>query len=99
MAFNEEAIQENYPLSDLVGGGVNTLIFPNLSAGNIAYNLLMEVAGFDTIGPVLMGLNKPVHILQLGSTVRQIVNMVAVAVVDAQNKCRKMPSRRRRAAR
>jgi len=84
MAFNEEAIQENYPLSDLVGGGVNTLIFPNLAAGNIAYNLLMEVAEFDTIGPVLMGLDKPVHILQLGSTVRQIVNMVSIAVVDAQ---------------
>ncbi len=99
MAFNTEVLKNNYPFSDLVKGGVNTLIFPNLSAGNIAYNLLMEVAGFDTIGPVLMGLNKPVHILQLGSTVRQIVNMVAVAVVDAQNKCRKMPSRRRRAAR
>lgn len=84
MAFNEEAIRENYPLSDLVGGGVNTLIFPNLAAGNIAYNLLMEVAEFDTIGPILMGLDKPVHILQLGSTVRQIVNMVSIAVVDAQ---------------
>lgn len=89
MAFNEEAIKENYPLSDLVGGGVNTLIFPNLAAGNIAYNLLMEVAEFDTIGPVLMGLDKPVHILQLGSTVRQIVNMVAIAVVDAQETERK----------
>ena len=89
LAFNPEILKDNYPFSDLVQGGVNTLIFPNLSAGNIAYNLLMEVAGFDTIGPILMGLNKPVHILQLGSTVRQIVNMVAVAVVDAQGKCRK----------
>ncbi len=88
LAFNAEILKDNYPFSDLVQGGVNTLIFPNLSAGNIAYNLLMEVAGFDTIGPILMGLNKPVHILQLGSTVRQIVNMVAVAVVDAQGKCR-----------
>jgi malate dehydrogenase (oxaloacetate-decarboxylating)(NADP+) len=88
MAFNTEVIRDNYPFSDLVKGGVNTLIFPNLSAGNIAYNLMMEVAGFDTIGPILMGLNKPVHILQLGSTVRQIVNMVAVAVVDAQGKCK-----------
>jgi malate dehydrogenase (oxaloacetate-decarboxylating)(NADP+) len=90
MAFNTEILRDNYPFSDLIEGGVNTLIFPNLSAGNIAYNLLMEVAGFDTIGPVLMGLKKPVHILQLGSTVRQIVNMVAVAVVDAQNKCPKV---------
>jgi malate dehydrogenase (oxaloacetate-decarboxylating)(NADP+) len=89
LAFNNEILRDNYPFSTLTEGGVNTLIFPNLSAGNIAYNLLMEVAGFDTIGPILMGLNKPVHILQLGSTVRQIVNMVAVAVVDAQGKCRK----------
>jgi malate dehydrogenase (oxaloacetate-decarboxylating)(NADP+) len=89
LAFNAEIIRDNFPFSDLVDGGVNTLIFPNLSAGNIAYNLLMEVAAFDTIGPVLMGLNKPVHILQLGSTVRQIVNMVAVAVVDAQWKCQR----------
>ncbi len=87
LAFDTEVLKENYPFSDLVDGGVNTLIFPNLAAGNIAYNLLMEVAELDTIGPVLMGLNKPVHILQLGSTVRQIVNMVAVAVVDAQWKC------------
>lgn len=87
LAFNTEILRDNYPFSKLIEGGVNTLIFPNLSAGNIAYNLLMEVAGFDTIGPILMGLNKPVHILQLGSTVRQIVNMVAVAVVDAQGKC------------
>lgn len=87
LAFNTEIMRDNFPFSDLIDGGVNTLIFPNLSAGNIAYNLLMEVADFDTIGPVLMGLKKPVHILQLGSTVRQIVNMVAVAVVDAQWKC------------
>lgn len=89
MAFNEETLRENFPLSALVAGGVNTLIFPNLSAGNIAYNLLMEVAGFDTIGPILMGLDRPVHILQLGSSVRQIVNMVAIAVVDAQERSRR----------
>jgi malate dehydrogenase (oxaloacetate-decarboxylating)(NADP+) len=89
LAFNSEILRDNYPFSALVSGGVNTLIFPNLAAGNIAYNLLQEVAGFDTIGPVLLGLNKPVHVLQLGSTVRQIVNMVTIAVVDAQQKCRK----------
>lgn len=87
MAFNKDLLQENYPFSDLVDHDVNTLIFPNLSAGNIAYNLLMEVGGFEIIGPILVGLKKPVHILQLGSTVRQICNMVAVAVSDAQNKC------------
>ncbi|HVB04147.1 MAG TPA: NADP-dependent malic enzyme [Chitinophagaceae bacterium] len=87
MAFDMEILRDNYPFSALVSGGVNTLIFPNLAAGNIAYNLLQEVAGFDTIGPVLVGLNKPVHILQLGSTVRQIVNMVTIAVLDAHQKC------------
>lgn len=87
LAFNKELLKENYPFSDLVDMDVNTLIFPNLSAGNIAYNLLQELGGFDTIGPVLLGLAKPVHVLQLGSTVRTIVNMVIIAVVDAQQKC------------
>lgn len=90
MAFNTEILRDSYPFTDLVAGGVNTLIFPNLSAGNVAYNLLQEVAGFDSIGPVLLGLNKPVHILQLGSSVRQIVNMVMIAVADAQQKCPKL---------
>lgn len=87
MAFNKEVLQDSYPFSPLIDGEVNTLIFPNLSAGNIAYNLLMEVGGFEVIGPVLLGLKKPVHILQLGSTVRQICSMVAMAVMDAQVKC------------
>ncbi len=87
LAFNKEILKDSYPFSPLVEGDVNTLIFPNLSSGNIAYNLLMEVGGFEVIGPVLMGLNKPVHILQLGSTVRQICSMVAMAVMDAQVKC------------
>ncbi len=87
LAFNKELLKENYPFSELVDMDVNTLIFPNLSAGNIAYNLLQEIGGFDTIGPVLLGLDKPVHILQLGSSVRTIVNMVLIAVVDAQQKC------------
>jgi malate dehydrogenase (oxaloacetate-decarboxylating)(NADP+) len=65
---------------------VNTLIFPNLAAGNIAYNLLQEVGGADSIGPILLGLNKPVHVLQLGSSIRSIFNMVVIAVVDAQSK-------------
>jgi len=86
IAFNNEILKENYPFSDLVDESVNTLIFPNLSAGNIAYNLLKEVGDADAIGPILLGLKKPVHVLQLGSTVRNIVNMALVAVVDAQLK-------------
>jgi malate dehydrogenase (oxaloacetate-decarboxylating)(NADP+) len=90
MAFNKEILRENYPFSELaMDGDVNTLIFPNLSAGNIAYNLLQEVGGFDSIGPILLGLKKPVHVLQLGSSVRSILNMVLIAVVDAQSKTHK----------
>jgi malate dehydrogenase (oxaloacetate-decarboxylating)(NADP+) len=86
LAFNKEILKENYPFSELINGEVNTLIFPNLSAGNIAYNLLQEVGGADSIGPILLGLNKPVHVLQLGSSIRSIFNMVVIAVVDAQAK-------------
>ncbi|WP_138475914.1 NADP-dependent malic enzyme [Dyadobacter bucti] len=86
LAFNTALLKENYPFSDLVDGGANTLIFPNLSASNIAYNLLKEAAELETIGPILLGLKKPVHVLQLGSSVREIVNMVAIAVVEAQMK-------------
>jgi malate dehydrogenase (oxaloacetate-decarboxylating)(NADP+) len=88
VAFNKEILKENYPFSELLDGEVNTLIFPNLAAGNIAYNLLQEVGGADCIGPVLLGLKKPVHVLQLGSSVRSIFNMVLIAVVDAQIKCK-----------
>ncbi len=84
MAFNNDLLKQNHPFSDLVGGKANVLIFPNLSASNIAYNLLREVAGIEKIGPLLLGMNKPVHILQLGSTAREIVDMVSIAVVDAQ---------------
>jgi malate dehydrogenase (oxaloacetate-decarboxylating)(NADP+) len=87
VAFNKEIIRDNYPFSELVDRDVNVLIFPNLAAGNVAYNLLQEIGGFDAIGPILLGLSKPVHILQLGSQVRSIFNMVLIAVVDAQMKC------------
>ncbi len=87
VAFNKEILKDNYPFSELVNHDVNVLIFPNLAAGNVAYNLLQEVGGADLIGPILLGLNKPVHILQLGSHVRSIYNMVLVAVIDAQIKC------------
>jgi len=86
MAFNRDLLKENYPFSKLVDKGANTLIFPTLTSGNIAYKLMQEVGGAEAIGPILMGLKKPVHVLQLGSSVREIVNMVTFAVVDAQRK-------------
>jgi len=86
VAFNKDLLRENYPFSDLMNEAPNVLIFPNLAAGNIAYHLLQEVGGAEAVGPILLGLRKPVHVLQLGSTVRQIVNMVAIAVVEAQVK-------------
>ncbi|RPD44743.1 NADP-dependent malic enzyme [Paracnuella aquatica] len=86
VAFNKELMKENYPFSELVDRDVNTLIFPNLAAGNITYNILQALGAADAIGPILLGLNKPVHVLQLGSSVRSIVNMSVIAVVDAQIK-------------
>jgi malate dehydrogenase (oxaloacetate-decarboxylating)(NADP+) len=86
VAFNKEILRDNYPFSELVDQDVNTLIFPNLAAGNVAYNLLKEVGDADAIGPILLGLKKPVHVLQLGSSVRSIYNMALIAVVDAQSK-------------
>jgi len=86
VAFSKELMKENYPFSELVDKDVNTLIFPNLASGNIAYNLLKELETADAVGPILLGLKKPVHILQLGSSVRSIINMAIIAVVDAQIK-------------
>ena len=86
VAFNKELMKENYPFSELIDKDVNTLIFPNLAAGNIAYNLMKELETADAVGPILLGLKKPVHILQLGSSVRNIINMSLIAVVDAQIK-------------
>ncbi len=86
LAFNTELVKESYPFSKLAEEGANVLIFPNLSAANIAYNLLKEAGELEYIGPILLGLKKPVHVLQLGSTVREIVNMVSIAVVEAQSK-------------
>lgn len=86
VAVNPEIQAEHFPFSSLKEEGANTLIFPDLSSGNIAYKLLQELGGMDSIGPILMGMNKPVHILQQGSTIREIINMVAVGVVDAQSK-------------
>ncbi|MFO0496205.1 MAG: NADP-dependent malic enzyme [Flavobacteriia bacterium] len=85
-ALNNELMMEKFAFSHLANKQVNTLIFPNLSSGNIAYKLLQEMTEGEAIGPVLVGLKKSVHVLQLGSSVREIINMVKVAVVDAQNK-------------
>lgn len=83
-ALNGVLSKEFYPFSKLAGERANTLIFPNLSSANIAYNLLSEAAEMDLIGPILLGLNKPIHILQLGASVRQIVDMVGIAAIHAQ---------------
>jgi len=85
-ALNSDLLADNFPFSTLNGTPANTLIFPNLESGNIAYKLLQEIGGAEAVGPILLGLKKPVHVLQLGSSVREIVNMVTIAVVDAQAK-------------
>lgn len=85
-AMNPDLLKDNYPFSNLVDAPANVLIFPNLESGNIAYKLLQEIGGAEAVGPILLGLNKPVHVLQLGSSVREIVNMVTIAVVDVQTK-------------
>lgn len=85
-ALNRDSMRDKFPFSKLVNKKVNVLIFPNLSAGNIAYKLVQEMGEVEAIGPILLGLNKPVHILQLGSSVREIVNMVTIAAVDAQTR-------------
>jgi malate dehydrogenase (oxaloacetate-decarboxylating)(NADP+) len=85
-AINSALLSDNFPFSTLNGKPANTLIFPNLESGNIAYKLLQELGGAEAVGPILLGLNKPVHVLQLGSSVREIVNMVTIAVLDAQQK-------------
>ena len=85
-ALNNDLLKEQFPFSNLVDKKVNTLIFPNLASGNIAYKLMQELGGAEAIGPILIGMKKPVHILQLGSSVREIVNMIIIAVVDAQSR-------------
>jgi malate dehydrogenase (oxaloacetate-decarboxylating)(NADP+) len=84
IALKKDMIQELYPFSDLAAMGANTLIFPNLSAGNASYKLLQELGSAEVIGPVLLGAKKPIHILQMGATVREIINMVVIGVVEAQ---------------
>ena len=85
-ALNPEMLKAKFPFSKLAGKKVNTLIFPNLESANITYKLLKELNKVDSIGPIMLGMDKPVHIFQLGASVEEMVNMVAVAVVDAQEK-------------
>jgi len=85
-ALNNEMLLEKFDFSTLANKQVNTLIFPNLSAGNIAYKMMQEMTDAEVVGPMLLGLKKSAHVLQLGCSVREIVNMVKIAVVDAQSK-------------
>ena len=88
-ALNSEMLQDIFPFSKLAGKKVNTLIFPNLESANITYKLLKELNKADSIGPIMMGMRKPIHILQLDASVDEIVNMTAIAVIDAQQKEKK----------
>ena len=85
-AVNKELINDFFPFSLLSGKSANTLIFPNLSSGNIAYKLVKEMSQQEAIGPILLGMKKPVHVLQIGSSVREILNMITLGVVDVQNR-------------
>ena len=85
-ALNKKLLQDRFPFSSLINKKVNILVFPNLDAANITYKLMKELNEAHSIGPILMGLSEPIHILQLGASVSEIVNMSAVAVVDAQTK-------------
>ena len=88
-ALNKELMEEKFPFSRISGAKINAMIFPNLAAANISYKIMKSVSKIESVGPIIMGLNKPVHVLQLGASVDEIVNMTAIAVVDAQNYAKK----------
>ena len=88
-AVNNAERDKNFPFSRLYGKEVNTLVFPNLSSGNMAYKLMLEMGVGEIVGPIQMGLNKPIHFLDVQSSVRDIVNLTAIAVLDAQVEERK----------
>ena len=85
-ALNREMLKNRFPFSILNGRKVNTLIFPNLDSANITYKIIKELDRAVSVGPILIGLNKPIHILQLGASVDEIVNMSAIAVIDANQR-------------
>ncbi len=91
-ALNNDLLKESFPFSDLILQQPNTFIFPNLAAGNIAYKMLQSFGAAEAVGPFLLGINKPAHVLQMGSSVREIVNMVTLACVDAQTRKNKSNS-------
>jgi malate dehydrogenase (oxaloacetate-decarboxylating)(NADP+) len=88
-ALNQDMLEKKFPFSKLAGQKVNTLIFPNLESANITYKLLKELNNVESIGPIMLGMGKPVHIFQLGASVEEMVNMAAIAVIDAQEKQKK----------
>ena len=94
-ALNSDMLKSKFPFSKLANKKVNTLIFPNLDAANITYKLLKELDKAVSIGPIMLGLDKPVHIFQLGASVEEMVNMAAVAVVDAQEKEKRVKQAKR----
>ena len=83
-ALNKELRSQKFPFTCLENRDVNTIIFPNLTSGNIAYKLIQEIGGAEAIGPILMGMKKPIHVVPTECSVREIVNMITIAVVDAQ---------------
>lgn len=89
-ALNPDMLKAKFPFSKLAGKKVNTMIFPNLESANITYKLLKELYKVDSVGPIMLGLDKPAHIFQLGASVEEMVNMAAVAVVDAQEKHKRL---------
>lgn len=88
-ALNQDMLEKKFPFSKLAGKKVNTLIFPNLESANITYKLLKELNSVESIGPIMLGMGKPVHIFQLGASVEEMVNMAAIAVIHAQDKQKK----------
>ncbi|MDG1571012.1 NADP-dependent malic enzyme [Robiginitalea sp. M366] len=92
-ALNSKLHQSQFPFSKLAGKQVNTLIFPNLESANITYKLIKELQASDTIGPIMLGLRRAVHILQMGASVEEMVNMTAVAVIDAQERQKRRNSK------
>ena len=95
-AMNSELLKANFPFSMLNGSPANTLIFPNLESGNIAYKLLQEIGNAEAVGPILLGMNKPIHVLQLDASVREIVDMTTIAVVDVLSKSQTEPANKKR---
>lgn len=95
-ALNRELLESKFPFSKLAGRKVNSLVFPNLESANITYKLLKELNKSDSIGPIMVGLRKSVHIMQLGASVDEIVNMTAVAVIDAQEREKRKKAKARK---